>query len=51
MTFDVARWLSEAPYAYVVVFLAGALVLLSAVASALYLICAGLIGTFKRHTN
>lgn len=48
MTFDVIAWLSQAPYAYVVVFLAGALAVAIAIVSALYLIAAGLIGSFKR---
>lgn len=53
MTFDVIGWLSQAPYFYTVVFLAGALALAIALVSALYLIAAGLIGSFteKRHTN
>jgi hypothetical protein len=53
MTFDVVAWLSQAPYLFTVVFLAGALVLAVCIVSALYLIAAGLIGSFteKRHTN
>lgn len=51
MTFDVIAWLSQAPYFFTVVFLAGALAVVIALVAALYLIAAGLIGSFRHHTN